>query len=186
MPKKKILGLLFILLGLSILIISYYKDYKNEKVEYLLLDNYFKNTSSINYINNNNIEEYIAVLEIPKISLKRGLYSLESSKNNVKDNIEILFGSKMPDEKNGNLILASHSGNAKNAYFKSLKDLELNDVSYIYYNNKKYTYKVTNIYEIEKDGEAEIIRDINNNTLTMITCDQKDKTKQIVIISEMC
>ena len=45
MSKKKILGLLFILLGLSILIISYYKDYKNEKVEYLLLDNYFKNAS---------------------------------------------------------------------------------------------------------------------------------------------
>lgn len=186
MSKKKILGIIFILLGLIILTISYYKDYKKEKIEYLLLDNYFKNLSSINYINNNLEDEYIAVLEIPKINLKRGLYSLESEKNNVKYNIEILSESKMPEEKNSNLILASHSGNAKNAYFKNLKDLELNDISYIYYNNKKYTYKVTNIYEVEKDGSAEIIRNVNNNTLTMITCNQEDKTKQIVIISELC
>jgi len=91
----------------------------------------------------------------------------------------------MPDIVDGNLILASHSGNGKTAYFKNLYKLELNDTTIVHYNNKKYIYGVINKYEIDKIGKANIIREANKNILTLITCNQKDKSKQLVIISEL-
>ena len=124
-------------------------------------------------------------LKIAKINLYKGLYSVDSGKNNVKYNIEILSKSNMPNEENGNLILAAHSGNGKNAYFNDLRKLVLNDIVSVFYKNVEYKYKVVDIYEINKTGKAVIRRNKNKNTLTMITCSIKDKTKQIVIISEL-
>ena len=57
--------------------------------------------------------DYIAVLKIPKINLERGLVDRNSYSNNVNYNIQILSNSSMPDEKNGNVILAAHSGNGR-------------------------------------------------------------------------
>ena len=61
---------------------------------------------------------YIAVLKIPKIKLVRGLVDRNSYLNNVKYNVEILKDSASPEEQNGNVILAAHSGNARISYFR--------------------------------------------------------------------
>lgn len=128
--------------------------------------------------------EYIAVLKIPKINLERGLVNPSSYLNNVNYNVQIINGSDMPDVNNGNLILAGHSGNARISYFRNLNKLDLNDTATIIYKNKTYNYKVVDKYEIEKTGEAEIIRDKNKNILTLITC-KHNTNKQIVIICEL-
>ena len=44
---------------------------------------------------------YIAVLEIPKINLKRGLLPINDKNNNVNKNVEVLKNSDMPNVKNG-------------------------------------------------------------------------------------
>ena len=129
-------------------------------------------------------ENYIAVIEIPTIKLKHGLYKKNSKNNNVNKNIEILDDSSTPDVDGGNVILAGHSGTGRVAYFKNLIDLKYKDQTYIYYDGIKYVYEVVNIYEIEKTGYASIHRNINKNTLTMITC-KPNTNKQIVIISEL-
>ena len=67
---------------------------------------------------------------------------------------------------------------------RNLNKLTIGDISYIYYGGIKYTYKVNNIYDIEKTGTATITRDLNKTTLTMITC-RHNTNKQIVIISEL-
>ena len=46
----------------------------------------------------------------------------------------------------------------------------------------KYTYVVSSMYEIEKDGDAEIYRDKDKSTLTLITCKTSDFSKQSIII----
>lgn len=127
---------------------------------------------------------YIAVLKIPKINLERGLVNPNSYLNDVNYNVEIVKGSSMPDQENGNVILAGHSGNARISYFKHLDRLSLNDMIFIDYNKKTYSYKVVNIYDIEKNGKAKIIRDNNRNTLTLITC-KHNTNKQIIIICEL-
>ena len=129
-------------------------------------------------------ETYIAVLKIPKIKLEKGLYDLKSANNNVDKNIQIVSGSSMPDIKNSNLILASHSGNAKISYFKNLNKLELNDKVSIDYKGNTYNYSVVNKYEIAKTGQAKIIRNKNTNTLTLITC-VHNTDKQLIVICDM-
>ena len=128
---------------------------------------------------------YIGVLEIPKINIKRGFLNIKDKENNVNKNLQVIKGSDMPNVKNGNLIIAAHSGNSYISYFKNLHKLSNDDVAYVYFNNIKYTYKVAGKYDAEKNGKVTIHRDNKKNTLTLITCSQTDKTKQIVYILEL-
>ncbi len=128
---------------------------------------------------------YIGVLEIPKINIKRGFLNIKDKGNNVNKNLQVIKGSDMPNVKNGNLIIAAHSGNSYISYFKNLHKLSNDDVAYVYFNNIKYTYKVAGKYDVEKNGKVTIHRDNKKNTLTLITCSQTDKTKQIVYILEL-
>lgn len=128
---------------------------------------------------------YIGVLEIPKINIKRVFLNIKDKGNNVNKNLQVIKGSDMPNVKNGNLIIVAHSGNSYISYFKNLHKLSNDDVAYVYFNNIKYTYKVAGKYDAEKNGKVTIHRDNKKNTLTLITCSQTDKTKQIVYILEL-
>ena len=126
------------------------------------------------------INDYMGIIYIPKISLKRYLYGLDSKKNNVDKNIEVLKNSDMPSVKGGNLILAGHNGNTSVGHFKNLHKLVINDEIIIYYNNIKYVYKVSKIYDVLKTGTVAIKRDKSQNTVTLITCLGNDR--QLVVI----
>lgn len=129
--------------------------------------------------------DFIGILEIPKINLKRGFLDLSSKYNDVKYNITVINGSTYPDFENNNLILAAHSGVCSVCYFNKLYKLSVNDEAYVYYKNIKYYYKIVNIYDVEKDGTVAIYRDYNKNTLTLITCTRNSDTKQTVYILEL-
>lgn len=137
-----------------------------------------------NVVKEKNYIEYIASIEIPKINLERGLVSQDSYLNNIEYNVEILDSSNSPDEENGNVILAAHSGNSRVSYFKNLDKLTLNDEIILKYHKKIYIYHVKNIYDIEKTGKAKIIRNPKVKSLTLITC-RSNTNKQIVIVSEL-
>lgn len=135
-------------------------------------------TTRINY-------NYIGILEIPKVNLKQGFLDINSKYNNVDYNITVIQTSTMPDVENGNLILASHSGNSYISYFKNLYKLEIGDQAYIYYNNIKYSYKIVNIYNVEKTGQVAIYRDNKKTCLTLITCTKNSDHEQTVYILEL-
>ena len=129
-------------------------------------------------------EKYIAVIKIPKINLEKGLCDIPSTCNSVNRNIEILKESSYPNIENGNFILAGHSGNVNISYFRDVDKLSIDDEISIFYGKKEYQYKVMNIYEIEKTGKANIVRNGNKTTLTLITC-KGNEDKQFVVISEL-
>ena len=129
-------------------------------------------------------EEYLGIIDIPKISLYKGFYD-KTSNLNVKFNLYVLPESSYPDVTNGNLIIAGHSGNYNNSYFANLYKLEKEDTITIHYNNSKYIYKITNIYNEEKTGRVRIFRNKNKTTLTLITCTKDDDTHQTIYIAEL-
>lgn len=135
--------------------------------------------------NNKPSYSYIGTLEIKEINLKRGFLDINSPYNNVNRNITVIKQSLYPDVERGNLILAAHSGNCSVCYFNKLYKLSLDTKAYIYYKNKKYTYKLVNIYNVEKTGEVEIKRDPTKNILTLITCTHNSDTEQTVYIYEL-
>lgn len=197
----KILGLSFFLIGGLLFIgrnaYSYYNEKQAEKraEEFLQLDKEEVETIKINIDEDTSLVEeetpkedtsnYIGVLEIPKINLKRGFFSIDSKDNNVNKNIQVIKESDMPDVVNGNLIITSHSGNSYVSFFKDLYKLSNNDTAYIYYNGIKYTYILAGKYDVEKTGEVAIHRDNTKSTLTLITCSKNDNTKQEVYILEL-
>lgn len=128
---------------------------------------------------------YIGSLEIPKINFNKGFTSLDSPYNSVNKNIEVVKKSSYPDKEKGNFILAAHSGNSYLAYFRNLYQLTIGDKAYVNYKNKKYTYKIVNIYEQEKTGKIAIYRDLDKSTLTLITCTKNSHTKQTIYILEL-
>ena len=125
-------------------------------------------SSQINTNENSNrkagIYDYIAMLEI---------------------NVQTLKESNYPDVEKGNLILAAHSGNGYNAYFRDLYRLEKKDTVNVYYNDVKYTYEIADIYLQDKIGRLVIYRDKSKTTLTLITCTRNNRTKQSVYIAEL-
>lgn len=128
---------------------------------------------------------YIGTLKIPTIKLERGFLSVNSKYNNVNRNIYTVPGSDMPDEENGNLMLASHSGNSSISFFKNLYKLKLADDVYLNYNGKEYHYKVRNIYTDSKTGDVKVVRNKYVNTLTLITCTKNDNKTQTIYICEL-
>lgn len=128
-------------------------------------------------------EDYLGILDIPKIKLYKGFYNKTSKLNNVNINLYVLPVSAYPDAERGNLIIAGHYGNRNNSYFRNLYLLEVGDDITIHYNSKRYIYEITNIYLENKDGNVRIIRDNSKTTLTLITCTKDDDNHQTVYIS---
>ena len=203
-----ITGFLIIALGISTGLYEYFEErknktfsnmnimlFENEQPENIIIEEENKSTQDepIEQPAENNQQEdnntsvvynYVGVLEIPKINLKNGFYNLNSRYNNVNYNVTIINGSTFPNVENSNLILAAHSGNCPVCYFENLYKLKLDDIAYVYYNNIKYSYKIVDIYEVEKDGTVAIYRDYSKKVLTLITCTRNSKTKQTVYILE--
>ncbi len=179
---------LLLVFGIGIISLKQFNIYFAKKQEEDKIKNFIKLQknnveSNTNNLSNNN-EDFIAILEIPKINLKKGLYDITSSKNNVNKNIEILNGSDYPNIKNGNFILAGHSGTGQYAYFNNLVKLEIDDYAYVYYNGIKYSYKLKRFYEVDKTGSANLIKNKNASNLTLITC-KINTNKQLVFVFDL-
>ena len=138
-----------------------------------------------NTINNEDVNNYLGVISIPKINLEQGFYGIDNPMNNVDKNIELISNSNMPDVENGTLILAAHSGNDRVSYFNKLYKLNIDDEIEIIYNKSKYLYKLIDIYEVEKTGSI-TLHNINNITsLVLVTCSNFNDNLQVVYISRL-
>lgn len=182
MSKKKIIKISLTVFISTIIFISIYylSIYYENKKEEILIKEYFNTTINDNSYQKINKDNYIGILEIPAINLRKGFYNIDNKNNNVNKNIQVLEKSSMPDKEHSLLAIAGHSGNGRKSFFKDLYKLSINDEIIIYYNNNEYFYKINNIYEEEKDGTIEIKKD-DYSKLVLTTCNQEDRTKQIVI-----
>jgi len=208
MSKNKKIIFSFIILFIGILItFSEYFNSKKIKVYDYINEMYYNETVNLDELETeevdvvvNNEEEvvedtkeynfsydinYIGYLSIPKINFNKGFTSIEDKYNTVSKNIQILSSSNYPDEENGNVIIAGHSGNTSISFFNKLYLLEIGDLAYINYNNKNYTYQISNIYKVDKTGKVEVKRNKNNKTLTLITCTKDDKFTQTIYIADL-
>ena len=194
-----IVGSLLILIGISVIGIKIFLDVRADNLEDIALVEFYEEQEEIDnevpteteeteneteQVKSTNSLDYIAVLKIPSIGLEKGLVAKDSYYNNVNRNIKILDESDMPDQENGNVILAAHSGNGRTAFFKNLDKLQIDDTVSIFYNGYEYKYRMINTYDVEKTGSVEITRNAQKSTLTLITC-RHNTNKQIVIICEL-
>lgn len=197
------IGIIMIMTG--ILLLSFYFAYyfgisNKEKEE---IDNYITETSIIDESNISQEEtneeiieevkqeeqkqvvqklDYKAILEIPKINLKNGLVETTKNFDSINYAISIDKNSNYPNE-NGNFILYAHSGSSRIAFFKNLNKVDINDNVIVYYKGNKYTYQITNKYEIEKNGKLKVFKYEGKKLITLLTC-ISNTNKQVVLIGE--
>lgn len=145
--------LLMILVLIIPLLVKKQEDIKVVEATYNLNDSY-------------NEEKCQNILIIPKINLNKCM-----NINDVNKDIVILYDSNT-------IVLASHSGNANNAYFKNLYKLKVNDKVIFYHNNKKNNYIVKEIKtKLKKDKLS--FENIDNQ-LILVTCSYSSKDEQLV------
>ncbi len=198
--KFKILIFIIIILIFSSLLVFNIYNKNNSINQDILINEYIddtsinnKETSTTSNISNTTSkyiktttrvkDNFLMILEIPKINIKKGIYNKDFKHNNVDENITILSSSNMPDEDNGNVILASHSGNSNVSYFKNLDELNNGDVVYIYYNGNKYNYVISEYEIVDKIGTITINKAKGSNTLVLITCKKNTNDKQIYYLA---
>lgn len=128
--------------------------------------------------------KYTAILEIPSINLKQGVVNSTKNFGSINYAISVDKNSSYPDNM-GNFILYSHSGNSSIAYFKNLNKVEISDDIYVYYNGTKYHYEIYDKYDIQKTGKAKVISSDSHKHITLITCNQNKKDKQIVVVGKL-
>lgn len=192
--KLFIISVINLVIGITLFTYNSVYDYYLNELDKNKVDNYINdskikvNIVSIdneNTINNEEVNNYLGVISIPKINLEQGFYNIDNPLNNVDKNIELISNSNMPDVENGTLILAAHSGNDRVSYFNKLYKLNIDDEIEIIYNKSKYLYKLIDIYEVEKTGSI-TLHNINNITsLVLVTCSNFNDNLQVVYISRL-
>lgn len=192
--KLFIINVINLVIGITLFTYNSVYDYYLNMLDKNKVDNYINdskikvNVVSIdneNTINNEEVNNYLGVISIPKINLEQGFYGIDNPMNNVDKNIELISNSNMPDVENGTLILAAHSGNDRVSYFNKLYKLNIDDEIEIIYNKSKYLYKLIDIYEVEKTGSI-TLHNINNITsLVLVTCSNFNDNLQVVYISRL-
>ena len=178
MLRKSLISLLVISLYIGSCYIIYSEENKEDKkIEVSNISSTVNTSNKTSYLNNKEKEKTIATLYIDKINLTKDIYDINSTHNNVEENVTILNDDK------DLIVLAAHSGPGSIAYFDDLDKLVLNDKVVLTKDNKKTNYKVIKIEEQPKDGTIEINK-TNKERLILTTCSKKDKGKQLVIITE--
>ena len=193
MREKKPLSLMIIIFTIAMFCSYHIYYYVVDKTNDSLIRNYnvkeVKKDDSLSIVKkvsneNKSKDEYFAILEIPKINLVEGFYNTNNSDNNVNRHVTMLKESTMPSKNGSILYLAAHSGSGYIAYFKNLDKLRIGDIVNIKYQDKSYSYSISDIYETVKDGTITVNHNIHENYLVLTTC-SKNKNQQLVITSKL-
>ena len=118
MKKFTCISLLFIGCGITYLYLDMGNSIQDKVRNNIEIEAYY-NTKP----DRTNTTRYVAILEIPSIKLKRGLYPVNDPLSKIENNIIFLDKSDMPDKKNSTVIIVGHSGDTTNSYFKNLYKL---------------------------------------------------------------
>ncbi len=168
---RKSIALLLLASGLLLFFGEFQAEKKISKTNQEQIEKYFSMEDETPKENN-----YLGILEIPKINLKRGFYSYDSKENTVDKNIELLTSDCHPKD-NCPFLLASHSGTSSIAFFKNLDQLKINDNATLYYEKETYQYELKEILHQEKNGTIKLKKP-STQELVLTTCNKNNQKLQ--------
>ena len=127
-------------------------------------------------------DEVLVELDISRIKLRRKVYNIDSKKNNVDYNVELLDSS---DIKKDLYFIASHSGSSRASYFDDLVYLDIGDIVSLKNNDSIIIFVVRDMYYIDKSGYFNVSYNINGGELFFITCSLEYINRQFVVRAEL-
>ncbi|KZL93410.1 class D sortase [Clostridium magnum] len=176
---KKIIGIIMILAGISLIAFSgfaKYKVYKNQKDMINAFENTIKDVdkektytddSEIKSKDLDNIKGAIGIITIPKINLKAAICEGIESEN-LKYAVGHFPGTPLPGEM-GNFCIAGHRSYTYGEFFNRLDELQVDDEIIVKTNINEYKYKV---YEkkVVEPSEISVLDNTKEPIITLVTC----------------
>ena len=186
MSIKKVFKIQFtisIIIIISTISFSTYYIYSlrnKEKISENLIGNYniYKLYSNVEKEDETTQNNLFGIIEIPKINLYYPVFSTLTEEN-LKVSPCKFYGDSLEDT--GNVCIAGHNYN-NDMFFSKINLLEQNDEIFIYNNiGVKYTYLVTENYEVKEDDLSPIINyNQNEKNLTLITCNNLNNNRFVI------
>lgn len=181
---RRIIGLVLIVVGLSIIVSIIYKKIEtNNKQKELqnILEQVINDEPKELYKEEEEelINGYkpIALMEIPSINLSQGL--VEGIADDV---LQYYLGhfedSAMPGEK-GNFAVAGHRVSDYSEAFVNLYKAEIGDEILVKANKKEYVYEITDSFIVAPD-RVDVLDNTDDATITLVTCTVGAKERVIV------
>lgn len=189
-----VLSILFMILGGSLFIYKIYKSDLYKKEDQKLLIDFFENykiDSSNETNSDNSIKDsqevntsYVAVIEIPEISLKTGIVMSDKDYTTMNRHVSIYPTSDMPDSV-GNFVLFAHNGSSSVSYFKNINKLNNDDEIYVYYKGECYLYKVIKKYNVYMTDMTPTYKMDDKTIITLITCQSENNKYRTIVVGEL-
>lgn len=195
--KRKITGIVFIIIGLSIIFTAGYLYLSSQSKQDKLVKNFEKSLQDMNKEENKNgqtgdsgastmpadADGTIGIIIIPKINVKVAVNE-GSDLDTLKYAAGHFKGTAMPGEK-GNCCIAGHRNSAYNKYFEDLDKLAKGDKIVLRAKKGEFTYKITDIKVVEPD-DTSVLQSTDKPTVTLVTCTPKGVfNKRLIIIGQL-
>lgn len=181
---RRIIGLVLIIVGLSIIASIVYKkietNNKQKELQNILeqvINDEPRELSKEEEEKLINGYKPIALMEIPSINLSQGL--VEGIADDVLQYYLGHFeGSAMPGEK-GNFAVAGHRVSDYSEAFVNLYKAEIGDEILVKANKKEYVYEITESFIVAPD-RVDVLDNTDDATITLVTCTVGAKDRVIV------
>lgn len=183
--KRRIFGLIFIIVGLGIIGSAFFMRYSAERKQKNMIEAFEKTIENVDKgINENkggeaaeaspvikppseDINGAIGIMKIPKIDLKVAIGEGIDNET-LKYAVGHFDGTAMPGEK-GNFAVAGHRSYTYSEYFNRLDELVEGDEIIVKTKKGEFTYK---IYEkkVVEPTEVSVLDKTKDATITLVTC----------------
>jgi len=179
---KKLIGIIMILAGISLIITINYIKYKVDKNQKEMI-NAFENTIKDEISNEKswdktevkipeskqliNTKGIIGIISISKINVKVAIAEGVDTET-LKYSVGHFKGTPLPDEK-GNFCIAGHRSYTYGEFFNRLDELQIDDEITIETKNREYKYRV---YEkkVVEPSEISVLDNTKDPIITLVTC----------------
>lgn len=179
---KKVLGIIMILAGISLILTTgfiKYKVYKNQKDMINAFENTIKDVDKEKKQTDNlqtkaqeskKIDKekgIIGIITIPKINLEAAIGEGVDTET-LKYAVGHFPGTPLP-EKKGNFCIAGHRSYTYGEFFNRLDELQIDDEIFIKTESSQYKYKVYEKKVIEP-SEISVLDNTKSPIITLVTC----------------
>lgn len=194
MVKSKIKFFKYV--GLTLLLCSLlgcWKFVKNKEVnkketEKIISENFYNSYAKVDNITYNPIQndidltnDYVGYVELADYNIKRLIISTTDKIQLDKGFVGILKGSANLDDEYGNIILAGHS--IINV-FQNLHYTKVGDTIKLVSHLKEYNFTIVEKHIIADDDFSYFKQSDNQKILTLVTCENNNK-KRLVVIAKL-
>ena len=188
-----IVSILIAIIFLFFLSWKLYQNNSQEKIAKELLNSYqlttlYSDTQTYETTKTNSGQKtsapfVIGMIKIDKIDLN---YPILSESNDELLKISLCrFSGPLPNE-SGNLCIAGHNY-LNNRFFSRLDELKIGDLIEVYgLSGEKQEYKISKKYEVDDNDLSCTSQEIGNTKMiTLLTCDNTNQNKRIVVQGEV-